>query len=82
MTKVKWYPVVVDDYGKIKKGEKPGVESEDVYVTYSDKVVGTMNYVDDSDGFGDGYPHTYLEEIIAWAYVEMPEPYRPEVKNE
>ena len=77
MTKVNWYPVVVDDYGKIKKGEKPGVEMDYLYVTLDNGSVEKARYFDDADGFGDGYPHVQFEHIVAWAYIEFPEPYQP-----
>lgn len=76
MNKVKWYPVVVDEYGKIKKGEKPGVESLFVYVTLDNNSVEKAKYMNDTDGFGDGRPYEQFKKIIAWAYIEFPEPYK------
>ena len=77
MTHVDWNPVTVSKYGKIIKGKRP-YEGADVYVTRSNGDISVSTYMDDADGFGDGYPHYDLALIVAWAHVIMPEPYRPE----
>lgn len=52
--------------------EKP--KREGVYlVTLKDEEV-------TSDWFNSGYFRFYVDDVIAWA--ELPEPYRPKVKNE
>lgn len=81
MTHVDWHPVEVNYRGKIIKGDRPP-EMTTVYVTYGYNEVDAHIYIDDADGFGDGYPNPDLESITAWAYVDMPEPYKPESKNE
>lgn len=71
MTHVDWNPVVVNSYGKIKKGKKP-FEMADVFVTILDGSVEVDTYIDDDIGFSNDYL-----KIIAWAYVDKPEPYDP-----
>lgn len=80
MTHVDWHPVKVNKYGKITEGKRP-YEMTTVFVTNRDGGVDTDTYVDDIDGFGDGYPHSDLMLIIAWAEIELPEPYQPESKE-
>lgn len=81
MTKVDWHPVRVDRDGVIQTGKRPH-KMANVYVTLSDSHVYFERYIDERYGFGDGYSSINHELIIAWSYLIIPEPYRPEAKDE
>lgn len=81
MTHVDWHPVCVNDRGKIVRGDKPP-EMTTVFVTLGYDKVDTDTYINDADGFGDGHSNMYFVYITAWAYIDMPEPYQPELENE
>lgn len=74
---VEWNPVTVDCYGKIVEGEKPDGMCLPVFVTWSDGSTEVIDYNTDDDGFGDrNEKRDYLKSIIAWAYIELPNPYK------
>lgn len=89
MTHVDWHPVKVNKNCEIESGDFP---EDDGFVWVTLKESGLPEAVD-RVMFCDGYPMgTYIPHrfwnvddgriIIAWAYCEEPEPYRPEVSDE
>ena len=82
MTHVDWHPVQVNEYGKIDEGDRPRKWTQ-VYVSLYDGYVFVTRYINSEYGFLKGdETDDLVTGIAAWAYVDMPEPYKPESKNE
>lgn len=85
MTHVDWHPVKVTRDGIIVKGEIPPI-GEDVFVTEDGEV--HIEIYNEDFGFGWEYSlwsadiRPYKADITAWAYINLPEPYQPEAKDE
>ena len=87
MTHVDWHPVTVNDSGEIIEGDIPE-ETGKKWVTINDGTgitFSTLGVFDEIDGINSRvqfFRPCRPYEITAWAYLEYPEPYQPEVEHE